>query len=99
MLGEIRAQLQALQVRPPGRVLLKLTEGTAAAEKMVANTLAFLAGTVLAEVEGDVRSWGLNLAALGRETLYQLQDGVTTELRAREGRALRTLMEHKANLV
>lgn len=47
------------------------------------NTLVFPAGTVLVELEGNVRSWGLNLATLHRETSYQLQDGVTTELHAR----------------
>jgi len=38
------------------------------------------------------------LATLPRETLYQLQDGATTELRAREACALQILMEHKTNL-
>ena len=55
-----------------------LAEDTAATEQMACtdtmNTLTFLAGAVLAEAEGDVHSWGLNLDALPREALYQLQD-------------------------
>lgn len=45
-----------------------------------------------------MKSWELNLATLPRETLYQLQDGVTTELHAKEGCALQILMEYKANV-
>ena len=45
-----------------------------------------------------MRGWGLNLATIPRETLYQLQDGVTTELRAREGHTLHILIEHRTNL-
>lgn len=62
------------------------------------NTLVFLAGVTLAEVEGDMWSWELNLTTLPRETLYQLQDGVTAELCAREGHALQILTEYKENL-
>jgi len=40
----------------------------------------------------------MNLATVPRETLYQLQDGVTVGLRAREGHTLQVLMEHKENL-
>lgn len=62
------------------------------------DTLVLPEGAVLAEAEGDMRSWGFNLAALLREALYQLQDGVSLELRAREGRTLQVLSEHKLNL-
>jgi len=57
-----------------------------------------LASVVLAEAKGNMKSWELNLATLPRETLYQLQDGVTTELHAKEGCALQILMEYKANV-
>lgn len=36
------------------------------------NTLMFQAGVVLAAAKGDMQSWGLNLAALPRETIYLL---------------------------
>lgn len=79
-----------------------LAEDTSATEKMVhtstMNTLVLPIGTIVAEVEGDMRGWGLNLAALPRETLYQLQDGVITELCAREGCTLQIVMEYKATL-
>lgn len=62
------------------------------------NTFVLPEGTILAAAEGDMRGWGLNLVALPKETLYQLQDGVTVELCAREGRALQVLSEQKLNL-
>ena len=56
-------------------MLPNLVYDTAAAKKMVRshmmNTLVLLAGAVLTEAEGDMRSWELNLTALPRETLYQ----------------------------
>jgi len=58
------------------------------------NTFPLLEGAVLAAAEGDgatasqMKGWGFNLAAFPRETLYQLQDGVTAELHTREGHAL-----------
>lgn len=58
-------------------------------------------GAILASTEGDgatMKGWGLNFSAIPRETLYQLQDGVTIELSTREGRALQVLMEKKGNL-
>jgi len=83
-------------------VILNPTQDTTTAEQMVhtqkMNTLALLTSVVLVETEGDVHSWELNMAALPRETLYQLQDGVITEHCAREGCALQILTEHKANL-
>lgn len=44
-----------------------------------------------------MKGLGLNLAALPRETLYQLQVGVT-ELHAREGHALQVMSEQKINM-
>jgi len=61
-------------------------------------TLVLTTIAVVVETEGDMRGWGLNLAALPRETLYQLQDGVTAELCARESCALQMLMDHGTNL-
>lgn len=72
-----------------------LMDGVAEAEQMLCthttNTLVLPKGTVLIEAEDDMRGWGLNLVSLPKETLNQLQDGVTAELRAREGRALQVL--------
>ena len=62
------------------------------------NTLMLPLGIVLAKEKGDMKSWGLNLATFPREILYQLQDGVTAELHAREGHTLQILMEHKENM-
>lgn len=38
------------------------------------------------------------MAALPRETLYMLQDGITTELRTRDSRAVQVLNEKKINM-
>ena len=79
-----------------------LVEGGSEAEQMLrahtTKTLVLPEGTILVEAEGDMRGWGLNLTTLPRETLYQLQDGVTAELRTREGHALQVLSEQKLNL-
>lgn len=79
-----------------------LAEDASKAEQMLRahtmNTLLLPEGVVLAETKGDMRGWGLNLATLPRETLYQLQDRVTAKLRTREGRALQALSERKLNL-
>lgn len=40
----------------------------------------------------------LNLAALPREMLYHLQDGITAELQARESCAIQVLSEKKFNI-
>lgn len=45
-----------------------------------------------------MKGWGLNLVAFPRETLYQLQDGITGKLRSREGHALQVLSEKNINL-
>lgn len=55
------------------------------------NPFVLLKGAQVAASEGDfaamssMKGVGLNLAALPREILYQMQDGVIVELRAREG--------------
>lgn len=53
-----------------------LADDTAAIEEMVCsdimNTLVLLVDAILTKAEGDMRSCGLNLTALPRETLYQL---------------------------
>lgn len=67
LLGALRVQLQALQVRPPGVMTLHLVEGASEAEHMfhthTMNTLVLPNDAILAEVEGDMRGWGLNLTA------------------------------------
>lgn len=40
----------------------------------------------------------INMDALPRETLYVLQDGVTIELRAREGHVLQVMSEQRNNI-
>lgn len=47
---------------------------------------------------GRIKGLGLNLATLPRDTLYQLQDGATVELCAREGRAVQMLSEQRINI-
>lgn len=53
-----------------------------------------LEGALVAANEADrfvvnvIKGLGLNLAALSRETLYLLQDGITTEMHARESHAI-----------
>jgi len=43
----------------------------------------------------NMKGVGLNLATLQRETLYQLHDGVITELYSREGCAIQVFNEQK----
>ena len=47
---------------------------------------------------GWIKGLGLNLAALPRDILYQLQDRMTTELCVREGRAVQMLSEQRINI-
>lgn len=80
MLGVLRAQLQALQVRPPRMMTRHVAVGTSEAKQMLRartmNTLVLPEGAVLAVAKGNkattsqTKGWGLNLAALPRETLY-----------------------------
>jgi len=95
VLGALRAHLQELQVRPPRMMMPHVLAGTSKAKQILcthtANTLVLPEGAVLATVEGDkattspIKCCRLNLDAHPRETLYQLQDGVTAELHSREG--------------
>lgn len=65
----------------------------------MANTITLPTGALTGDnaaaraMVGRLRGLGLNLAALPRERLYQLQDCTMTELRAREGRAVQALSE------
>jgi len=89
-----------LQVRTPqaGLVSTRLKIGTSAAEEMlhtrVTNMIVLPDGALITAKEADrptvnsLKGVGLNMATLPRETLYLLQDGVITELQARENRAL-----------
>lgn len=47
---------------------------------------------------GQIKVFGLNLTALPRDTLYQLEDEATAELCAREGRAVKMLNEQWINI-
>ena len=81
-----------------GTVSTSLAIGTLAADEMLCakmtNAIVLSDGALIAENEADrpmvssLKGVGLNMAALPRETLYILQDGVTAELRAKESRAL-----------
>ena len=76
MLGVLRMQLQALQVRAPGMMTPHLVEGASEVEQMLCacttNTLVLPEGVVVATTKDDMRGWWLNLDTLPRETLYQL---------------------------
>jgi len=58
------------------------------------NTLVLLEGALVTTNESDrptvstLKGIGINMAALPRETLYVLHDGITAKLQARESRAL-----------
>ena len=72
-------------------------------EKM-ANTIVLPEGALTVENEDNkatvrkIKGLGLNLATLLGDTLCQLQDGITAELRAREGRAIQVMSEQKINI-
>lgn len=88
VLGELRAQLQALQEQPPGWVNR---------EPMVSMHMPRIpplpTRSVQAAVASDEGTWELNLAISSRETLYLLQEVVTKEFRAREGHNFHILTE------
>lgn len=46
----------------------------------------------------SLKEVGLNMATLPWEMLYLLQDGVTTELQARESCALQVMSEQRINI-
>jgi len=60
----------------------------------MANTIVLPEGALVSENAMDrvttnmMKGLGLNLASLLRETLYQLQDDIITELHTRERRAI-----------
>jgi hypothetical protein len=107
VLGVLRVQLQELGARAsqPGTIATHGATGMSATEQLLqakmANTIALPAGALITEnaedraVVGRLTGLGLNLAALPRESLYQLQDSATMELRAREGRAVQVLSEQE----
>lgn len=70
----------------------------------MANTIVFPKGALVSSNTMDhmslsmMKDLGLNMAALPRETLYQLQDEITRELWARESRAIQVLSEQKINI-
>lgn len=63
------------------------------------NIIVLLEGALVAENESDMcmfsvlKGVGINIDVHSLEMLYVLWDKVTTELRAREGRALQVLSE------
>jgi len=105
MLGALRMQLKELQVQPPqvGTLSTHLTLGSSIAEHILhawmENTIVFPEGAIIVVNVTDIfsismlKGLGLNLAALSQETLYQLWDGITTKLWARESHAIQFLNE------
>ena len=110
MLGALKAQFQELQVSPPlaGTFSNDLAVGTTVAEKMlrarVTNTVVLLEGALVTQNEADrptvstLKGLNINMAALPRDTLYVLQDGITVELPARESCVLQVFSEQKINI-
>lgn len=110
VMGSLRAQLQELQVQLPqeGAVAAYNVASTLAAGQLLhaklANTIVLLEGAVTTKNEDDraavgkINGLGLNLAARSWDTLYQLQDDIIVELRAREGHAIQVLSEYKINI-
>lgn len=110
ILGSLRAQLQELQVRATQErtIATYSAASTSTAKQLLrtkmANTIVLPEGVLAAETETDkaavgrITGLGLNLAALPRDTLYQLQDGITVELRAREGRTIQVMNEKNINI-
>jgi len=97
-------------VWPPqeGTVATYGETGTSAAEQLLrakmANTIVLPEGVLTVENKDDratvsrIKGFGLNLVALLRDTLYQLQDGITIELWAREGHVMQAMSEKKINI-
>jgi len=84
------------------------TTGTSATEQLLqakmANIIVLPEGALTTDNAEDraaigwLKGLGLNLSALPREILYQLQDGTTTELCARKGRTVQMLSERRINI-
>jgi len=89
-------------MQPLGMMTPYLTEVISVTKQMLrsstSHTLVLPEGAVFVAAEGDIRGWGLNFVALPRETLHQFLKGVTTKIRAREGRTLQILIEQNKNL-
>jgi len=70
----------------------------------MANTIVLLEGVLTTHNEDDrsavsrIKGMGLNLVALPRDTLYQLQDGIIVEIYTKEGHAIQVLNEKKFNI-
>ena len=70
----------------------------------MANTIVFPEGALVSADVMDqmtvsmMKGPGLNLVALPRETLYQLQDGITAELRSKESHTIQVLSEQNINI-
>ena len=68
------------------------------------NTIVLPKGAIIATTVTDrflvsmLKGLSLNLASLLRETLYQLHDGITIELWARESRTIQVLSEQKISI-
>ena len=68
------------------------------------NTIVLPEGALVIENKADrpmvsaLKGVGINMVAFPRETLYVLQDGITTELWARESSALQVINEQKINM-
>lgn len=85
-----------------------LAVGMAAAKKMLrahmTNTIVLAEEALVTENEANrpmvsaLKGVGINMVVLPQEMFYVLQDGVTTELRAREGCALQMLSEQQINM-
>ena len=85
-----------------------LAVGIVVAEEMLCahmtNTIVLPEGALVTENEANrptvnaLKGVGINMVALPQETLYVLHDGVTAELRAREGHALQALSKQKINM-
>lgn len=108
--GALRVQLQELQVWPQqeGTIATYDAASTSAADQLLhakmANTIVLSEGALTTKSKEDraavgrMKGLGLNLATLPWDTLYQLEDGITTELCAREGRVIQVLSEQKINI-
>ena len=100
VLGALQTWIQDLQVctPQPGTVSTRLAVGTSTTKEMLrakmTNTIVLPDGALVTENEADgpmfcgLKGIGLKMVALPREMLYTLQDGVTTEHRSRENRAI-----------
>lgn len=84
-----------------GTLSTSLAIGVAAVEEILhahtTNTIVLLEWALVIANEADkpmvgvLKGIGINMATFPWETLYVLQDGITTELRARESHALQVL--------